>query len=299
MRRLSSFHSLAAAFFLLLSYGTPVFADCPNLCNPSWWKSFNMDEKPIMTAINENPLGVDQNGKTVLMYISQYGLSYKEIKLDLEKGADVNARDKNGVTALMYAADHDLQMVNWLVIHGADVNARSIYGESAIIDSGGAVGWDGRVTIYLLKHGAHANDKFQNNLTALYLAASNSTTNPAVKALIKAGADVNIQLNDKAKNAAGRTPLIAASMLHRLDNMRDLISAGATLDNQDHFGMTALMWAAYISRKGSKEAVKILLDAGANAKLRSTEGKTAFDYAKSNPRLVGSPVYWRLNDAQF
>jgi ankyrin repeat protein len=42
-----------------------------------------------------------------------------------------------------------------------------------------------------------------------------------------------------------------------------------------------------------------LLNAGADTKVRDTEGKTPFDYAKDNEKLKGTEGYWALHDAQY
>jgi hypothetical protein len=42
-----------------------------------------------------------------------------------------------------------------------------------------------------------------------------------------------------------------------------------------------------------------MLNAGANGKLKSNEGKTAFDYAQDNPKIKDTAEYWALNDVRF
>lgn len=58
------------------------------------------------------------------------------------------------------------------------------------------------------------------------------------------------------------------------------------------------MWAA--GHNPNPEVIELLLDAGADGTLKDSRGKTAFDHAKEqNEALVGTDVYWRLNDARF
>ena len=55
-------------------------------------------------------------------------------RLLVEKGADVDARDDTGVTALMNAAwDQRLELVEFLIEKGADVNARDQDGKTALM----------------------------------------------------------------------------------------------------------------------------------------------------------------------
>ena len=61
--------------------------------------------------------------------------------------------------------------------------------------------------------------------------------------------------------------------------------------------MTALMWAA--KHNPNPEAITVLLGAGGNGKLISSEGKTAFAYASENDKIKESQQYWDLNKARF
>jgi ankyrin repeat protein len=75
--------------------------------------------------------GVDVNqaegneGRTALMQAVWLG-NLKNIKLLIDSGADVNAKDKHGRTALMEAAYWGyVDAVNMLIEAGADIDAKS------------------------------------------------------------------------------------------------------------------------------------------------------------------------------
>ncbi len=76
-----------------------------------------------------------------------------------------------------------------------------------------------------------------------------------------------------------------------------LVAAGAHVNDRSVEGFTTLMIAADCCE--NPEVILALLEAGADGKLKSGEGKTAFDYANDNEIIKGTNVYWLLNDARF
>jgi ankyrin repeat protein len=103
-----------------------------------------------------------------------------------------------------------------------------------------------------------------------------------VSLLIAHHADVNARARDKYKNW---TPLMFAASQNHPEVIRLLIAAGADKNAQDSEGYTALMRAIDTS---SADAVNELLDAGADATIKSTWllGESACSLArKRNPRM--------------
>ena len=90
----------------------------------------------------------------------------------IEKGADVNAYDKYGQTALMLAAKYkskvDMDIVKLLIEKGADVNARDNLDYTGLMTAA----FDGRLDIVklLIEKGVNINLRNKNDDTALSIA---------------------------------------------------------------------------------------------------------------------------------
>ncbi len=90
--------------------------------------------------------------------------SLKAVRLDLAHGADVNAKDKNGKTALMQSSGNT-KISRLLVEHRANVNARDNNGETALMMAAQNKNID--VVDLLLTHGADVSTKDKHDHTAL------------------------------------------------------------------------------------------------------------------------------------
>ncbi|NML63495.1 ankyrin repeat domain-containing protein [Massilia sp. RP-1-19] len=161
------------------------------------------------------------------------------------------------------------------IAKGVDVNARDPRtGETALIvalrdDSMNvfnALMDDPRVKLEL---------EAPNGNTALMMAAF-KRNKPAALALLERGAKVD---------RAGWSPLHYAAAGDAADIARILIGRGAALNSPAPGGLTPLMMAA---REGQESAVAVLLEAGANTSLTSSDGLTAADFAErmDKPRIV-------------
>ena len=121
----------------------------------------------------------------------------------LEKGADMNAIDKYGRTALIMAIQNGhTEIVTRLLEKGANVNAKNSYGVTALHIASREGHTD--IVAMLLEKGADVNAKSDGGYTAL-ISASESGHTETVAMLLEKGADVN------AKTNWGDTALIQAS----------------------------------------------------------------------------------------
>ena len=79
-------------------------------------------------------------------------------------------------------------------------------------------------------------------------------------------------------NTAGQTLLHVAAKNKNMKVLKRVLSLGLDINHQDQCGHTPLMDAVL---NGTKEAIKILLDHGADTIIRDSRQKMAIDYAKN------------------
>jgi ankyrin repeat protein len=97
----------------------------------------------------------------------------QKIKDLLSNGAEVDIRDKNGMTPLLLAARKgNREIVKLLLAHGADVNAQDYYLAWTPLILASALGHK-EVVKLLLEYGADVDIKDQNGMTALKYAIKN------------------------------------------------------------------------------------------------------------------------------
>ncbi|KAI9746155.1 MAG: hypothetical protein M1818_000836 [Claussenomyces sp. TS43310] len=114
---------------------------------------------------------------------------------------------------------------------------------------------------------------------ALNMAASNGDVERIERILGgKAKAFVDIDAADEE----GTAPLIYASCFGHEAVVTALLDAGANVDKQDRNQWSALMWAMTNRHKG---IAKTLLDHGASPEVKSSTGRTAFDFAAPDSEI--------------
>jgi hypothetical protein len=133
--------------------------------------------------------------------------------------ADINVNEKcDGLTPLHKAArSGHSEIVKLLLDHGADVNAKTDYGYSAIngrtplhesIAFGPYNMRKREICALLLKHGADVNAQDQNKETPFFESIRTTLVNTGICVLlVEHGADVN------AKDRCNETPLFRAALL--------------------------------------------------------------------------------------
>lgn len=212
--------------------------------------------------------GIDINGKsadgdTALHYAVRYENSLPAIALLLARGADVNARNDNGETPIMWA--DSLTVVRVLIVSGADVNAKDHRGNSVLTSFFG-------------------RSIAKNDLEQI------------MKSLIKRGADVNAPVNDPPVS-----PLLELLSRRDYDDpwlFNVLIDNGADVHVKDRQGFTPLMYALQYFSDGYGDEddewliakVRRLLEKGADSQARAADGTTALTLAEKLPKLTKTRV---------
>ncbi len=126
-----------------------------------------------------------------------------------------------------------------------------------------------------IKKGYDIEQRLENGLTFLMCAISYNKLD-SLKMLLKLGADVNAS----AMNAT--TPLMYAVKNNSLGAIKLLLQQKTiNIDAVDSNGLTALMMAAHC---GYVDAVKLLIDAGANVNIASLYGETALHQSILNKK---------------
>jgi uncharacterized protein len=145
-----------------------------------------------------------------------------EIERLLKRGADVNAQQADGATALQWAAYRgDAELAELLLKAGAKPDLANHDGATPLWLA--AARGDAAVIKALLKGGADANEQLPLGRRPLMLAARSGSVD-AVHALIERGADVNA-----GESARGTTALMQAADQGHADVLKELIQHGANV----------------------------------------------------------------------
>jgi len=182
--------------------------------------------------------------------------SKRDTRVALNLGCDPNQNDDDGWTPLMLAIFYNdvcedaAEIVKLLLEFGARVNSINVFDQTAL----------------------------------MFACGLDVIPNPTiVKILINSGASVNI------RDTSGRTPIMYASNCCYKVVVQLLLENDANVNSVDRHGWSALMFASsryahspmdpYFSHAKSNkpDTVKLLLDVGANFRMKNNEGYRALD----------------------
>lgn len=209
-----------------------------------------------------------EKSDTLLLDAARKG-DIKKVRKLLEQGADVDAKDIDGLTALHEAAENKhTDVVKVLLQAGADANIRDRKWYAwTPLDKAVMNGCVDIVKV-LLEAGADVNAKHgEHNLTVLMMAALSGHTE-TVAALLDAGADVNTSRTD------GDTALHWAAMTGQAETVRLLLENNASINAKNTSGEMPLQMAAAADHT---EVVSLLREhenmASGNSDMKLSVGK--------------------------
>jgi uncharacterized protein len=188
----------------------------------------------------------------------------KAVKALLREGADVNATQADGMTALHWAVQRsDLEMTNALLAAHADFKLTNRTGVRPLYLA--AMNGNAPVITRLLDAGEDANAVLTGEGETVLMLAAFTGNAAAVKVLLDRGANVNTQ------QFRGQTALMWAASEGHTDVIRQLLARGADpklssaastkKDRRPPGGMTALLFAA---RQGKLDSARALIEGGAD-----------------------------------
>lgn len=214
------------------------------------------------------------------------------VKKLIKAGANINAKNVYGDTALIIASGHtcnlnNIEVVKMLIQAGADVNVENEHGATPLIHA--VTSNRKEIVEVLLTGNANVNYYSKQNKTAL-MEAIEKGYEDIVQILLNAGADFNFQNKDCD------TALIYAVRFGKQYDERKaykiklnksivqmLLRAGIDVNAKNNNGDTALIIAAgKHDNENNKEVVKILIEAGADVHAKNNNGWTALKKAKNN-----------------
>jgi serine/threonine-protein phosphatase 6 regulatory ankyrin repeat subunit B len=231
----------------------------------------------------------DESGSTALQDASSGGHE-QIVQTLLDAGSNVNARDGSGSTALQNASSggHE-KIVQTLLDAGADAALIDKGGRSALVEALG--GGHKRVVEILGGVPANASEKEQIYGRALIIASGKGRTS-VMQSLLKAGADAMFV------DGRGRNALVEASDAYGglEDAVQLLLDATADVRHEEIYGK-ALVAA---SSSGHTEVVQMLLNAGADPTFiddDDDDGRNALVEASGAGYLLKTKVVQLLLDA--
>ncbi|XP_019370331.1 PREDICTED: protein phosphatase 1 regulatory subunit 12A isoform X3 [Gavialis gangeticus] len=219
----------------------------------------------------------------------------EEVLRLLERGADINYANVDGLTALHQACiDDNVDMVKFLVENGANINQPDNEGWIPLHAAASCGYLD--IAEYLISQGAHVGAVNSEGDTPLDIAEEEAMEELLQNEVNRQGVDIEAarkeeerimlrdarqwlnsgRINDVRHAKSGGTALHVAAAKGYTEVLKLLIQAGYDVNIKDYDGWTPLHAAAHW---GKEEACRILVENLCDMEAVNKVGQTAFDVA--------------------
>ncbi|MBI3583277.1 MAG: ankyrin repeat domain-containing protein [Nitrospinae bacterium] len=191
----------------------------------------------------------------------------------LQKGVDINTKDTDGNTALIWASRNGQKAcIQKLVEKGATIDEKNGIGETALIIASRS-GYKDIVEL-LIKNAADVNLKTNDGNTAFTFASYNGHVE--VVDILKKSGVVPIKYQDPE--------ILKAAFFGDVNTLRALLKKGVSPNTTSIVGgETPLMYAI---GRNHIECIELLLEFGADVNRKDSNGHTAIDVAKNKPNML-------------
>ena len=229
----------------------------------------NIEEVKSYLAKGANPNARDEYGCTALMTSALIG-NYEMVKFLLENGADINTKDNNGNTVLYYNIRYD---------H---------YGKEEMLENAK------KIFNLLIKYGADVNTKDNDGASLLnksYRASTALAQNREMfKVLVENGFDLEsrIKAGEHYPEDYDYTPLMIAALRNDYDMVKFLVEKGADVNAKTHSEYSSVVTPLLLSldyehiesRYDENSSVaEFLINNGADINVKNNHGETPLMYA--------------------
>jgi len=234
-----------------------------------------------VTKLNAELLEAAQKGDT------------RSIQHLLQKGAAIEAKDRDGSTPLALAANYrHADTAKELLAKGADPVAGGLAGIGVLSDA--AVASNSTRVALILERGSDSKTSskalfamsegrplvLNENRQDVPVERSFPDDSEIVQLLVGHGADI------EARDEEGATPLMRAAEFGQTGIVRALLEHGAKVEAKDKYGNTALIAAAcecaVVDMPDTLPSMKLLLEKGADVNAKNKHGNTALTVALEN-----------------